>query len=123
MLSETDRIKRDFLRKEEQLLDDDFRGDAANVAGILSEGSLEITESGKTNMYRAGTAFPRIDGALYIDTDSARLADMADGCKLLTYVAGRVVKNARTKITCASLWKKTGDDWKIAFHQRTVQSE
>ena len=64
-----------------------------------------------------------MDGALYIDPDTARLADMGEGCKLLTYVAGRVVKNTRTKITCASLWKKSGEDWKISFHQRTVQSE
>lgn len=123
MATEEERIKRDLILKEEQLLENNIRNDAKKIAELVDEKCIEIAETGKQSKYRSGSQFENVDGVLYIDSSSVQLIELAENCRLLLYVAAQVKKNARMKSSCSSIWKKNDGEWKVVFHQRTKCSE
>lgn len=119
MLSDDERIRKELILKEEQLLENTIRNDASKIEELIDNNSIEFTASGKQHNYRTGELFGNVDGVLYIDSNTVKMVDLADNCKLLVYVATKVTKNIRVKSNCSSVWKKTNDKWKIVFHQAT----
>lgn len=123
MANDVDRIREELVLKEEKLLENGFRRDADNVAGLVDEGCVEITEFGIRHEYRPGQGFEKVDGELYIQSDTLKLIDLSEACKLLLYTAAKVRANTRSKSSCSSVWKKTGGTWRLVFHQRTSLQE
>jgi hypothetical protein len=120
---EEDRIKKELLAKEEQLLENAVRNDAAKIADLIDGSCLFYTASGKPQTYRPGEIFVNLDGVLYIDSNSVRYVDLSENCKLLVYIAAKVNKNTRTKSNHSSIWKKNDGKWKMVFHQMTNCSD
>lgn len=116
---EESRIMKELISKEEQLLENDIRNDANRLAEIIDDHCIEFTPSGKQNRYRSGAQFEMTSGVSYIDSNTVSLIDLAEDCKLLLYVTVKVNKNVRMKSNCSSVWKETGGNWKIVFHQGT----
>ena len=123
MVTEQDRIKKELIAGEEQLLENNIRADAGKIAELIDDNCLELTASGKRNQYHPGEIFEKLDGVFYIDSNTVTLVDLSEDCKLLVYVAAKVLKNSRTKSNCSSVWKKKQGTWKIVFHQETNCSE
>lgn len=123
MATETDRIRKELILKEEQLLKNSIRNDAGKIAELIDDNCIEFTASGRQNVYRPGELFGSVDGESYIDSDSVRLVDLSEDCKLLLYVAAKVNKNTRLKSNHSSIWKKSDGTWKMVFHQGTNRSE
>ncbi len=119
MVTEQDRIKKELIANEEQLLENKIRTDAGKIAELIDDDCLEFTSSGKQNQYHPGELFEKLDGVFYIDSNTVKLIDLSEDCKLLAYVAAKVLKNSRTKSNCSSVWKKIQGNWKIVFHQET----
>jgi len=120
---EDERLMRELVRKEEQLLENTFRSDADKVATIVQVGCIEFSASGGQQVYAAGQKLEGLDGVLYIVSDSVRLIDVSEDCKLLLYVAGRVSKNRRVNTNRSSLWKNFDGQWKVVFLQGTNVAE
>ena len=120
---EEDRIMKELISKEEQLLENDIRNHAARLAELIDDNCLEFSMSGKQNLYRSGAILEMNDGVSYIDSKTVKLIDLADDCKLLLYVSVKVNKNVRMKSNCSSTWKKIGSGWKLVFHQGTNCAE
>ena len=120
MVLEENRIMMELISKEEQLLENDIRNDAQRLAEILDDRYVEFTPSGERNRHRAGGPLEMTSGVSYIDSKNVSLIDLAEDCKILLYVAVKVSKNVRIKSNCSSVWKKTGGNWKIVFHQGTA---
>ncbi len=119
MDNEKERIIKELISKEEQLLDNNIRNDAGKIAEIIDDSSIEINESGKLHNYRRGELFGNVDGQSYIDSNTVKLIDISDDCKLLLYISVKVNKNARMKSSNSSIWKRADNQWKIVFHQVT----
>lgn len=120
---EENRIMKELLSKEEQLFENDIRNDADRLAEIIDDHYIEFTSTGKQNRFRSGGQFELTSGVSYIDSKNVNLIDIAEDCKMLLYVAVKVNKNVRIKSNCSSIWKKTGSNWKIVFHQGTNCAE
>lgn len=114
---------KELISKEEHLLENDVRNQAARLAEMIDDNCLEFSTSGKQNLYRSGAIFEMNDGVSYIDSNTVKFIDLADNCKLLLYVAVKVNKNVRMKSNRSSVWKKIGSSWKIVFHQGTNCTE
>lgn len=123
MAAMEDGIRNVLLRNEELLLKNETRNDANLISKIINDNCIEITEAGQKYYYHNGEIFENADGVLYIMDDSIDLIDLAEDCRLLVYTAARVKKNARTKATCSSIWKRIDGEWKAIFHQRTIAAE
>jgi len=119
----SDRLKKELISYEERLFDNAVRTDPLRIAEILDAGCVEICLNGSQIAYLPGEVFAKLDGVHYIDSDNAKLLDLSDDCKLLSYVGSRVVKNVRTKSSHSSVWKKADGKWKIVFRQGTLCSE
>jgi hypothetical protein len=119
----SDRIKNELIACEERLYDNAVRSNPLKIAEILDLGCIEILLNGKQNAYKPGEVFMKLEGVHYIDSDNAKLIDLADDCKLLSYIGSQVVKNVRTKSNRCSIWKKIDGTWKIVFHQGTPLTE
>jgi hypothetical protein len=120
---EDERTRKELIFNEEQLLKNSIRNDAGKIAELLEDNCTEFTASGKQNRYRPGELFGNVDGESYIDSNTVRLVDLSENCKLLLYVAAKVNKNTRMKSNCSSIWKKIDGKWKMVFHQGTNCSE
>jgi len=123
MVTEEDRIRKELVSKEEQLLKNSVRNDAAKIAELVDDNCIEFTASGKQSNYKPGELFGNVDGELYIVSDSAKLIHLSENCRLLLYVAAKVNKNTRVKSIHSSIWKKVNGRWKMVFHQGTNCSE
>ena len=123
MGTEADKIRKELILKEEQLLKNSIRNDAGKIAELIDDTCIEFTASGRQNVYRPGELFGSVDGESYIDSDSIHLIDLSEDCKLLLYVAAKVNKNTRLKSNHSSIWKKNNGTWKMVFHQGTSRSE
>lgn len=123
MAAAGDAIRNLLVKNEEILLKNETRTDALALSNVVGDACIEISESGKKSVYRTGLPFEPVDGLLYIVDDTVAMTDLAEGLKLLVYTAARVKKNARIKSTCSSIWKNSGADWKVIFHQRTLVVE
>jgi hypothetical protein len=123
MVNEEDRIRKELTSKEEQLLKNSIRNDAGKIAELIDDNCIEFTASGEQSKYKSGDLFGNVDGELYIISGSVKLIDLSEDCKLLLYVAAKVIKNTRVKSNRSSIWKKINGKWKIVFHQGTNCSE
>jgi hypothetical protein len=123
MGTEEEKVKKELILKEEQLLENNIRNDAKKIAELVDEKCIEIAETGKQSNYRSGSLFGNVEGVLYIDSSSVQLVELSENCKLLLYIAAQVKKNVRMKSSCSSIWKKNDGQWKVVFHQRTKCSE
>lgn len=123
MKNEEDRIKSELILKEEQLLENDIRNDGSSITELIEDKCIEISASGKQRIYKSGELFGNVDGELYIVSNSVRLINISDDCKLLLYIVEKVNKNKRLKSNRSSIWKKTDGKWKMIFHQGTDCSE
>jgi hypothetical protein len=119
MGNENGRIQKELISKEELLLENDFRNNAGSITELIDADCIAISASGKQSQYKPGELFGTVDGVQYIDSNTVRLIDLAENCKLLLYVVVKVIKNNRIKSNCSSIWKKIDDKWKIVFHQET----
>lgn len=119
MVNEEERLRKELISKEEQLLENSIRKDAAKIAELLDDSCIEFTASGRQQIYHPGEQFGNVDGELYIDSNTIRFIDISEDCKLLLYVGAKVNKNVRMKSNHSSLWKKTDGKWKMIFHQGT----
>lgn len=123
MGTEEDRIKKELLLKEEQLLENAVRNDAAKIGDLIDASCLDCTATGKQQTYQPGALFENVEGVLYIDSNTVRYVDLSEDCKLLVYIAAKVNKNTRMKSNHSSIWKKRDGKWKMVFHQATNCSE
>ncbi|PKL26699.1 MAG: DUF4440 domain-containing protein [Spirochaetae bacterium HGW-Spirochaetae-3] len=123
MGNEETRLLKELILKEERLLENSIRNDADKIAELIHADCVEFSASGKQNKYRPGESFGNIDGILYIDSNSVRMVDLADDCRLLLYVGTKVTENTRLKSNRSSIWKKSDGDWKMIFHQGTNSTE
>lgn len=120
---EENRIRKELILKEEQLLENDIRNDASRIAELITDNCIELTASGKQLHYRHGELFGSVDGVSYIDSNTVKLVDLSEDCKLVVYIAAKVNKNTRMKSNNSSVWKKTDGKWMMVFHQVTNCSE
>jgi hypothetical protein len=123
MGTEEDKIRKELVAKEEQLLKNSIRNDPSKIAELIEESYVEFTAAGKQINYRPGELFGTVEGELYIDSSSVKMVDLSEDCKLLLYVAAKVNKNTRIKSNHSSIWRRTDRKWKIVFHQATSSSE
>ena len=109
MITEESRIMKELILYEERLLEN--RSDAATLKELLDAKCVEFAIP--------GTA----EGESDIDSNTVRMIELSDDCKLLLYIAAMVCKNARMKSNQSSIWKKTDSKWKLLFHQETKCTE
>ncbi len=105
------------------MLENAIRNDPVKIADFVENGCVEIPASGGERQYKTGEVFENVDGELYILSNSVKLIDLSEDCKLLLYVAGKVSKNSRIKSNRSSIWKNIGGQWKVIFHQGTNCAE
>ncbi len=117
-----DRIKKELVMKEEQLLENKIRNNADKLAELIDDNCIDFSAAGKQHKYKSGDLFGEISGVSYIDSNSIELVDIADNCKLLLYIAAKVNNNTRIKSNCSSIWKRKEEQWKIIFHQETIST-
>jgi hypothetical protein len=113
------KLLRELLTKEELLLNNLTRNNAAQLEELLEDQCVEVSASGRRTVYHQGTTIGNTDGEIYIVSDSASLVELSDDCQMLLYVAGEVSKNTRVRSNRASVWRRTNGRWKIKFHQGT----
>lgn len=123
MGKEAERTQAELVLKEESLLENSTRNAPRQIAELLDDNCLEFEASGKRRVYRRGDRLENADGVLYIDSASVSSVNLSEDCVLLLYVGVKVNKNIRTKSNCSSIWKRSGGQWKMAFHQGTLIPE
>ncbi len=111
-----------LLRERESLLfKNDVRCDADCLASLLDESFIEFGASGKRYRYSPGDVFGGTADVISIEDGSAELVDLADGAKLLLYVAVKVSPSGElSRSNRCSAWKRSGGIWKMVFHQGTA---
>jgi len=121
-LGASDTLDQHLQELEELLLQPATRGDAEQVAGLLSDDFVEIGSS--------GSAYTKIEiiAALARETPvrwtmaQFKVRTLAEGVVLATYRATRHGQRTVTSLR-SSIWKLDGGRWRMAFHQGTVAKE
>lgn len=108
------------MRREEQLMSNPVRADAAKVSELMEDKCIEVSELGHRSVYRSGDTLMTSEGVVFITTESATLSDLAMDCKLLSYVSARIIVDKQSRTFNSSIWKQRGDAWKRVYHQGTV---
>lgn len=104
-----------LLQLERQLLDPSVRADTATVAALLDDDFREFGASGtiydRSAMLAALASDPGFDGPRTISDFTA--TSLADNVCLITY---RIRENGSLR---SSIWRRSGEGWKMVFHQGT----
>lgn len=108
-----------LLNLERSLLDSSVRTDQKRISGLLHERFKEYTSSGKVYRYTHGDVFGENKEEIRIIEPSFEVVSLAPDIALVNYQSIKGNGDAGAKTNRSSIWKKTGDAWKIVFHQGT----
>lgn len=112
--STSDRI----VALEQELLDPQVRADASRVAVLLAPDFEEFGVSGRMWTKDAMMAALAEDSPTELSMDVLNVDVLDDSTALLTYrTAGRAGSALRS-----SLWRRSGDQWRLRFHQGTPEA-
>lgn len=117
-----------FVAREKLFFDNVVRTDPDLVASLLDKSFVEYGSSGKQYRYRLDDIFGASDDIITMEDNSAELVDLADGAKLLRYVAVKQSASGECKRSNrCSIWRRaegnaadaTENTWRLVFHQGT----
>lgn len=115
-----DSLMLELLRKEQELLDDSVRADAARIRQILDDEFIEFTSSGRTYLHDAGATFSPTKGRVRIEPESVRVIDLSEEAKLVLFVSVSTIdEGVQFRTNRSSAWTLRDGTWKLAFHQGT----
>jgi hypothetical protein len=108
---------RDHLRRLElMLLDSAVRNRPAEVASLLAEDFVEFGSSGRVFDKRQIIDAIGGDTGVHRSVADLRVRELSQDVALVTY---RVrTDDGRASLRC-SIWQRTGDKWRMSFHQGT----
>ncbi|WP_025157617.1 ribonuclease HI family protein [Leifsonia aquatica] len=106
------------VRLERELLDPAVRSDASRVAGLLHPAFAEIGRSGR--LWGRDDTVQALSGeeSEAVGLDVLAIETIADGVVLLT----ARTTDARGATLRSSLWQRSGDRWRLRFHQGTPEA-
>ena len=111
-------IKKQLISLEEKLLNPLIRKSAEEVFHLLSEDYLEFSSSEKIYYKKDALEALQKEHTQQISAYDFNVNLLTPEFAPVTYTA---VKNDKTKNNATSLrsflWKKTGENWQVVFHQ------
>ena len=109
---------------EQSLLDPAVRAAAERVAALLAVDFLEFGSSGRVwtrEAIVAGLAAESPDGATTRTVSDLSVRPLANEVALVTYAVTRQSPGEPdTRTLRSSIWRREGNDWRMAFHQGTI---
>lgn len=119
-----DALEGKLLKREEQILNAQKRGDAESIFPLLADDFIEIGSSGrmfsKADILQALSSTTLLEFAL----EQAKVLRLAEGCSLLTYIAAIRRRSASQETGSrsyrSSIWVERAGNWQILFHQGTT---
>ena len=103
---------------EESLWREETRFDRAYMDGILSSGFVEFGRSGRIWTREATLTTPRRKIGARIPLPKFGVRMLCEDLALVTYRSEGLEDDVEVG-NRASIWRKTGDGWKLEFHQGT----
>ena len=120
-MTEDSQIKEQLKSLEEKLLNPEVRKSVEEISQLLADDYTELGSSGK--VYNKKDTIEALQKGLagQISAHDFKVNLLTLEVALVTYAAVRR-DNSNNKISSlrSSLWKKTGGNWQIVFHQGTV---
>ena len=113
-------LKQQLMDLEVKLLQPDIRKSVKQLNTLLADDFLEFGQSGKTySKQDVLEALPELTEELFMASHfEARM--LSDDVVLLTYLLERRGNDAMKSRSCrSSIWKRTGEQWQMTFHQGT----
>lgn len=110
---------------EEQLLQHEIRTDSVRLDELLSDDFIEIGASGR--VYTKAEIIenlPTEPGGVIRELSDFQARPLAEGIALVTYKITRSVQGSTetARSLRSSIWKRTGGQWQLVFHQGTLQT-
>ena len=114
-------IKEHLISLEEKLLNPAIRKSVEEVSQLLADDYMEFGGSGKVYNKKDTIEALQKEPAGQISAHDFKINLLTPEVALLTYTAiKRDSANNETTSLRSSLWKKTGENWQIVFHQGSV---
>lgn len=120
-MSEEQQIKEHLISLEEKLLNPSIRKSVEEVSQLLADDYREFGSTGKVYNKKDTIEALQNEPAGQISAHDFKVNLLTSEVALLTYTAvKRDNANNETTSLRSSLWKKTGENWQIIFHQGTL---
>jgi hypothetical protein len=106
---------------EEKLLAPETRHSVADLDDLLSDDFIEFGRSG--NVYNKQVVLDRIrkEETARMTLSDFKVAALAPEVVLATYYATKTAADGQISYSLrSSIWRKTGEKWKMFFHQGTA---
>lgn len=98
----------------------EIRGSRSSVDELLADDFTEIGRSGRLyDKEQLLGALAAESGVLAVETADFSYREITMDVVLLTYLSRTTDESGTRSTLRSSLWKKTGDRWRMSFHQGT----
>jgi len=109
-------LRRHLFDLEERVAGPAARSSRAEIEELLADDFVEFGSSGKVLDRAAVIAGQSSQGPRAWSIADFKLTLLADDVALVTYIATQAGRGSSLR---SSIWKRSGERWRIAFHQGT----
>lgn len=115
-----DSLREKIRALERALLQPEIRRSPARLDALLADDFREIGGSGRV-FTKADVleALPAETGETVFTMSGFEIVRLAEGVVLATYAVTKTAGEQVTRSLRSSIWKRTGEGWRMLFHQGT----